>query len=107
VTEIRSAFAGLLECLQHVIGESVLEHRFLVLQRNLDAYGGAFVQPAFNRAGSAEESTSWTKIILMVQGSVSHTPMAASSAGVSVSASLIQKAWAMVTSPSAPWRNKS
>ena len=35
-------------------------------------------------------------------GQVSHTAMAASSAGVKVSASLIQKAWAMATSPSAP-----
>ena len=48
------------------------------------------------------ESTSWPNTILMVQGSVSHTAMEASSAGVRVSASLIQKVSAMVTSPSAP-----
>jgi hypothetical protein len=38
----------------------------------------------------------------MVQGKVSHTAMAASSAGVKVKACLIQKASAMATRPSAP-----
>ncbi len=48
------------------------------------------------------ESASWPNTILMVQGSVSHTAIAASSAGVKVKASLTQKVCAMATRPSAP-----